>query len=1049
MGERKLSAVICAYGETLEDVAMTVDSILACKDEVEALEVFVADDNGDGLNRYGSLSDRCRVVCNDRPLGRGITANKVFELTQYHPVFPDAHMRLPKGTLGQFADVLQNRAFACAGVSGLGTGGCQGWGASFRFHRGSGRGRLGTKFFTPPRDPKTKQYIIPPDPMKVMQPFGGCYGFNREAFQYIGGWTDIGERWGYCEQPIGYMAWACDIPIYAIPAIIEHRFRKVNPSGAGDREIWVNVAAAHIIMCQPATWQHYWRKIVLRHLNEGVVAALEARPDIAQRHKDFQQRRHPNHTDAAFFREVLGVQCIADASGAVLEAATASIVLPCNNEGDEVVATTDSIRAASHLEPEIIHVDDASTDNCCRREQDAKGRYTRLDPAECRILRNPVRMGVTRSRLIGQAKANEWIHGFMDDHSRCGKGDIDRLIEAAAETKGIIVGTVHHFRDPKEVHADPKQRCYGSRWCIKPKWGLRGAYNMERPTENVNRINMAMGSVYFGKREVWQMVRSWTPLPGLWAYSEQALALKCWALDVPLYNLRDALIWHRVKDMANCDQQSVALNAHFIHRAYFDEDTYTDIWRPIIKEMGDFPAIDEMLRNDPVLKDEIAWYQANRRHTDEEFFGMLASKPEELLKVDLKAGTAIPQTQAGYIAYEARRSPGREWHADRPRMEKRHIPALLKELHTEKPADAPEPLGERLHRARKWGAATKQDGREFAEAYKVIAERRPAVFVEIGSYRGGSLYGYAGACEPGATIIAIDSGASISEPALTATIDRLNAEGYEAVWVRGNSSDPATLDQVKRILGDEKIGAIHVDGDHMTAAVLADYETYRPLMAEDGLMLFHDIVRMRHNCEVPVAWAELKQHGETKEWTFSHEHPKHESGIGCLFVGKPVQQNGVANLKLLDIGSRDGWILDKLVSCGFTKENLVGLEISPWAAKNARAHGRNVLTGDAHDLSRFPDAGFDVVVAIHSLEHTHAPEKVLEGIKRVLKPGGLLMAVAPIEVVGAGIRGDHCHVMRNPEAFKKLIAAAGFAVGAESIHPAREPELTVFARKPA
>lgn len=818
-----LSFLLCARLETAEDVQMTVDSILAGRSEVDAVDVTVIDDSGDNKDRYGFLADRATVVRHDQAIGRGVSANTGYRTVQGHPVFPDAHMRIPAGGVGAIGRAIAQRAVVCAGVQDITKpAGCQGYGAKYRFHR---RGRLGVQFFRA-MDPNDG-----PGPWRVPQPFGGCYGFHRDVFELMDGWTDLAACWGYCEQPIGFMAWALDIPVLAVPIVVAHRFRKVNPCGAGLREVWLNVCYAHAVIFQPRTFAAYWRPILESHISSVEIDGILARRDVQDRHQRFQGLRPKDRTDARFFEEVLGLRVRAAADGGVEAVPNCSIILPANNEGDEVVHTTRSIMASTKLDPEIIHVDDASTDGCCSRKNAAGG--TRLDD-HVRILQNAQRIGVTRSRMVGARAARESNYLFLDDHTRIGPGDVDKLVRYAEETKGFVVATCCHFRDAKEIVADPPRRNYGSRWCVKPGWGLRGSYVQKRPAETLARANMAMGSGYIVCREIFERMRGWPLLPGKWAYSEQSIALKCFALDIPIFTACDVLVWHKVKDFANATDLDVLLNAHFVHRAYFDEETYLSIWRPILLERGNAPEIDEMLRS-KLLLDEAAWFQANRRHTDEEFFRMLGSTPEELLQIDKAGGTAKPTTQAGYIAYEARRSPGREWTADRARMEQRHVPDLLK------------------------------------------------------------------------------------------------------------------------VVGQDRI-----------------------------------------------------------------------------------------HLKLLDVGSRDGWILDVLVRSGFSKENLTGFELSPWAARHARSMGRNVLTGDAHHLEGLRDGEFDVVTHIHCLEHCHTPARVLSEIARVLKPGGLAMVVVPIEPEGLSVAGDHCHAMRSAEAVSALMTGAGLAVSAQS---SVGTELTLFARK--
>lgn len=831
-----LSAIICARGETPEDVLMTVESLYALRGEVRELDITVVDDNGDGdISRYAAVTRMARTMTSCAPQGRGVSANMAYGLVKGHPLFPDAHMIAPPGTLRMVGQSIESGAITCCGVQGLEKeDGCQGYGAEFRFHR---KHRLGVKMFQPPKD-------NPDGPWRVPQPFGGFYGFPRPIFERLGGWTDLAAKWGYCEQPIGYAAWVLDIPVMAQPVIVKHRFRKVNPSGGNERDIWINVAYAHYVLFQPETWENYWRPIVEQHLPPAAVNAIIGAAGVADRRAAWQAKRPKDRTDARFFEEMLGMRVDANADGSVNDAITASIILPAYNEGDEVLHTTRSIRKSSSRDPEVLHVNDASTDGCCARTmtvKDKDGKPVEIEriPKKIRILSNPTRRGVTRCRMIGVRATKELICVFMDDHSRTYPGHMDKFIDYAWDTKGLIVGTCCHFRDPAEIVPEPRKRNYGSRFCVKPGWGLRGAYLTLPPAERLHLTNMAMGSWYGIRRDVLlDKLNGWPRLPGKWAYSEQALAMKCWAVDVPILTATDVLVWHKVKDEASCGLDDVLLNAHFVHRAYFDEDTYRDIWRPILLERGNSPRIDDMLLNSPELKAEIAWYAANRKHTDEEFFRCnLGKDPALLLSIDEKAGTAKPHTQAEYIAYEVRRSPGKEWNADRPRMEQRHVPDLLAQL------------------------------------------------------------------------------------------------------------------------GDAKL----------------------------------------------------------------------------------------ADTRLLDLGSRDGWILDKLQEVGFAKDKLTGMELIPWAAKNARNHGRNVLTGDMHNLEAFKDGEMDVVTMIHSLEHCHTPGRALAEAFRVLKPGGWCMVVVPIEPEGVSLRGDHCYSMKSPEAVAGLLTAAGFELGDGKM---LKNELTCFARKP-
>lgn len=51
---------------------------------------------------------------------------------------------------------------------------------------------------------------------------------------------------------------------------------------------------------------------------------------------------------------------------------------------------------------------------------------------------------------------------------------------------------------------------------------------------------------------------------------------------------------------------------------------------------------------------------------------------------------------------------------------------------------------------------------------------------------------------------------------------------------------------------------------------------------------------------------------------------------------------------------------------------------------------------DITERTEIPDSAYDTVLALEVLEHTVNPFKALEEIRRILKPGGLLLASAPM-----------------------------------------------------
>lgn len=95
--------------------------------------------------------------------------------------------------------------------------------------------------------------------------------------------------------------------------------------------------------------------------------------------------------------------------------------------------------------------------------------------------------------------------------------------------------------------------------------------------------------------------------------------------------------------------------------------------------------------------------------------------------------------------------------------------------------------------------------------------------------------------------------------------------------------------------------------------------------------------------------------------------------------------------RLLDVGCGDGEALDILRLLGW---QTIGVELDGKAVESARALGLDVRLGNLHDVG-FAAQTFDVVTSSHVIEHVHDPLAFLIEQRRVLTPGGCLIAVTP------------------------------------------------------
>ncbi len=97
--------------------------------------------------------------------------------------------------------------------------------------------------------------------------------------------------------------------------------------------------------------------------------------------------------------------------------------------------------------------------------------------------------------------------------------------------------------------------------------------------------------------------------------------------------------------------------------------------------------------------------------------------------------------------------------------------------------------------------------------------------------------------------------------------------------------------------------------------------------------------------------------------------------------------------RILDVGCGLGYLLSGLRE-GWEK---YGIEVSRFAAQHAQAWGR-IFVGELHE-AQFPDEHFDVVVMHHVIEHMEDPISTILEVRRILKPGGILLLGTLIAVV--------------------------------------------------
>lgn len=178
-----------------------------------------------------------------------------------------------------------------------------------------------------------------------------------------------------------------------------------------------------------------------------------------------------------------------------------------------------------------------------------------------------------------------------------------------------------------------------------------------------------------------------------------------------------------------------------------------------------------------------------------------------------------------------------------------------------------------------------QERAEILPLAEELRRRAPPVVVEIGTYKGGTLWIWCRVARP-RLAISIDLPGGQYGGGFDRRREKLYREfladraGAEMLFVRGDSQAPATVEQVRGLLAGRPIDFLYLDGDHRYAGVRADFEGYAPLVRPGGLIALHDIVTRTADCEVWRLWRELEEAHPGRTETLVA--PGSNKGLGLL-----------------------------------------------------------------------------------------------------------------------------------------------------------------------
>ncbi|WP_255150141.1 class I SAM-dependent methyltransferase [Halorarius halobius] len=135
---------------------------------------------------------------------------------------------------------------------------------------------------------------------------------------------------------------------------------------------------------------------------------------------------------------------------------------------------------------------------------------------------------------------------------------------------------------------------------------------------------------------------------------------------------------------------------------------------------------------------------------------------------------------------------------------------------------------------------------ELLELARNVQQHEPKVILEIGTANGGTFYTWCRHVQSLEHIVSLDLpggrfGGGYNQK--KTEIFKTFSDDATMDFIRDDSHNETTLERIKMdVVGENKVDFLFIDGDHSYEGVKSDFQMYKNLMSDDGLVAFHDIV---------------------------------------------------------------------------------------------------------------------------------------------------------------------------------------------------------------
>lgn len=170
---------------------------------------------------------------------------------------------------------------------------------------------------------------------------------------------------------------------------------------------------------------------------------------------------------------------------------------------------------------------------------------------------------------------------------------------------------------------------------------------------------------------------------------------------------------------------------------------------------------------------------------------------------------------------------------------------------------------------------------EIINLVEHVNNLKPKYVLEIGTYNGGTLFMWAHLTKE--KVVTCDLR---NPPHRKELYKKFTPQGSscQIVALEGDSHDKNFKEKVYSEFGEHKLDFLFIDGDHTEAGVESDFNNYKELVRQGGIIAFHDILKNQpvEGNQVYYFWEKVKNNYSYKE--FIDDVNQCGFGIGIIYV---------------------------------------------------------------------------------------------------------------------------------------------------------------------